>query len=190
MTLSKGKVESGVKYVRRNFVCGLLGDEPGDLDEFLCRLRAWVWEVANRRVHGTTHEVIYDSWQAEKPSLHAIDGRPPYAYVEEEQRQVARDAYISWQGSRYSVPWEYAGRQVWVQPRENSIEVRCGAQRIARHAVAGRKHEVITVAEHHRGIPLGEQPRGGKILVHIQASAPIVEKRSLAVYESFAGGVL
>lgn len=187
---TKGKVESGVKYIRRNFVCGLLGEEPGNLDEFLCRLRAWVWEVANRRVHGTTHEVIYDSWQAEKPNLHAIDGRPPYAYVEEEQRQVARDAYISWQGSRYSVPWEYAGRQVWVQPRENSIEVRCGAQRIARHAVAGRKHEVITVAEHHRGIPLGDKHRGGKILVHIQESAPIVERRSLAVYESFAGGAL
>jgi transposase len=25
---SKGKIESGVKYVRRNFVCGLLGHEP------------------------------------------------------------------------------------------------------------------------------------------------------------------
>src|SRR5262249_38624887 len=25
---TKGKVESGVKYVRRNFLCGLLGREP------------------------------------------------------------------------------------------------------------------------------------------------------------------
>jgi transposase len=52
---AKDKVESGVKYVRRNFDCSLLGNEPGNLDEFLCRMRAWVWEVANRRVHGTTH---------------------------------------------------------------------------------------------------------------------------------------
>ncbi len=31
--------------------------------------------------------------------------RPPYPYVDEEQRKVARDAYVSWLGSRYSVPW-------------------------------------------------------------------------------------
>jgi transposase len=28
---TKGKIESGVKYVRRNFLCGLLGREPGNL---------------------------------------------------------------------------------------------------------------------------------------------------------------
>lgn len=179
-----------MKYIRRNFVCGLLGDEPGNLDEFLCRLRAWVWEVANRRVHGTTHEVIYESWQAEKATLQAIDGRSSYPYLEEEPRQVARDAYISWQGSRYSVPWEYAGCQVWVQPRENAMDVRCGGQRIAHHALAGRKHEVITIEEHHRGIPLGEAHRHSKILVHLQEAAPMVETRSLAVYEALAGGAL
>lgn len=32
-----------------------------------------------------------------------------------ELRKVARDAYVSWHGSRYSVPWEYAGKEVWVR---------------------------------------------------------------------------
>src|SRR3954449_4599765 len=27
---------------------------------------------------------------------------------------VARDAYVSWKGSRYSVPWGYAGKEAWV----------------------------------------------------------------------------
>ena len=31
---TKGKIESGVKYVRRNFVCGLLGREPACLADF------------------------------------------------------------------------------------------------------------------------------------------------------------
>jgi len=35
-------VESGVKYVRRNFLCGLLGKEPGGLKELNARLREWV----------------------------------------------------------------------------------------------------------------------------------------------------
>jgi hypothetical protein len=36
---------------------------------------------------------------------------PVYPYMNDEQRKVARDAYVSWKGSRYSVPWQYAGRK-------------------------------------------------------------------------------
>jgi transposase len=49
---TKGKIESGVKYVRRNFLCGLQGREPARLDDLNAQLRAWVWTVANQRVHG------------------------------------------------------------------------------------------------------------------------------------------
>ena len=36
---TKGKIESGVKHVRRNFVCGLLGREPSCLMDFNTELR-------------------------------------------------------------------------------------------------------------------------------------------------------
>ena len=45
---TKGKVESGVKYVRRNFLCGLQGREPSGLEDLNTQLRPWVWEVAKR----------------------------------------------------------------------------------------------------------------------------------------------
>jgi hypothetical protein len=45
---------------------------------------------------------------------------------------------------------------------------------------------VITIEEHHRGIPLGAAQRHRKILVHLQESAPMVETRSLAAYEALA----
>src|SRR5690242_20208533 len=61
---TKGKVESGVKYVRRNFLCGLQGREPNGLADLNTQLRAWVWEVANKRVHGTTHEEVFSRWEA------------------------------------------------------------------------------------------------------------------------------
>jgi transposase len=51
---TKGKIESGVKYIRRNFLCGLLGREPVSVADFNAELRCWVAEVANLRVHGTT----------------------------------------------------------------------------------------------------------------------------------------
>jgi hypothetical protein len=60
--------------------------------------------------------------------------------------------------------------------------------RIAAHARARRKHEVVTFPAHHQGIPLGARRADGKILVHIRQSAPLVEKRSLLAYESAANG--
>jgi hypothetical protein len=184
---TKGKVESGVKYVRRNFLCGLLGKEPSSLEDLNGQMKAWVWTVANERVHGTTHEQPVARWQAERGRLHPIGNRPPYPYAHDELRRVARDAYVSWQGSRYSVPWQYAGKDVWVQERNGHIEIHCGAERIAAHERAGR-HRVVTHSEHHRGIPLGVPRQSDKILIHLRESAPVVEARSLAAYENLAAG--
>ena len=68
---------------------------------------------------------------------------------------MARDAYVSWESNRYSVPWAYAGSPVWVRARENQIEVHYGGEKIAVHPRASGKHQIITVPEHHYGIPLG-----------------------------------
>ena len=184
---TKGKVESGVKYVRRNFLCGLQGREPSSLTDLNAQLRAWVWEVANQRVHGTTREQVAVRWDMDQFHLQPLDGRPSYPYVDEELRKVARDAYVAWQGSRYSVPWAYAGKPVWVRELGGDIEVHHGRERIAVHSQAARKHSVITQPEHHRGIPLGAR-HDRKILVHIQDTAPVVEIRPLAAYESAAMG--
>jgi len=116
-----------------------------------------------------------------------INGRPPYPYMDDEQRKVARDAYVSWRGSRYSVPWLYAGKEVWVRDQGRYVEVRYGAERIAVHAQAVRHHQVVTLSEHHAGIPLGHK-QDGKTLIHIEQSAPVVERRPLAAYESLATG--
>jgi transposase len=186
---TKGKIESGVKYVRRNFLCGLQGREPTNLGDLNGELRQWIWEVSNQRVHGTTHERVDRRWNEEKLRLQPISGRLGYPFVDEELRKVARDAYVSWESNRYSVPWAYAGSPVWVRDRENQIEVHYGGETIAVHPRASGKHQIITVPEHHRGIPLGTRGPSTKILIHIQQVAPTVEVRSLAAYESVAGGV-
>jgi hypothetical protein len=184
---TKGKIESGVKYVRRNFLCGLQGREPSGLEDLNTQLRAWVWEVANQRVHGTTHEPVMVRGEAERQSLQPMANRPPYPYLDEELRKVARDAYVSWQGSRYSVPWQYAGREVWVRESSGGVDVWCGGERVAQHARAVHRQAVVTRSEHHQGIPLGASGTS-KIVVHIRATAPVVEIRPLAAYESVAAG--
>ena len=184
---TKGKVESGVKYVRRNFLCGLLGREPNSLADLNAELCRWVAEVANRRIHGTTREQVLIRWDKDQFSLQPVNGLAPYPYVDDEQRKVARDAYVSWQGSRYSVPWQYAGKEVWVREQSRDVEVRCGADLIARHMPAARRHQIVTRGEHHQGIPLGNKS-AGKTLIHIQQGAPLVEQRSLDAYESLGLG--
>jgi hypothetical protein len=185
---TKGKVESGVKYVRRNFLCGLQGREPSGLEDLNGQLRGWVWSVANERVHGTTHELVKARWPAEQAALQPLHGRPPYPYADEELRKVARDAFVNWQGSRYSVPWNYAGKEVWVREQDGElVEVRYGADRIAQHARAGRKHLIVREPQHHASIPLGAHPPH-KTLIHLRDTAPVVEIRPLAAYESAAAG--
>jgi transposase len=49
----KGKVESGVRYVKRNFMAG---QEFLDIHAANQRLKIWVREQAGTREHGTTHQ--------------------------------------------------------------------------------------------------------------------------------------
>jgi hypothetical protein len=110
---------------------------------------------ANRRVHDTTHEQVAARLDTGRLSLQPLDGRPPYAYVDDELRKAARDAYISWRGSRYSVPWEYVSRSVWVRDCGRDVGVHFGRDRIAVHSQALRKHMVLTQADHSSGDSAG-----------------------------------
>jgi hypothetical protein len=72
--------------------------------------RRWLDETANVRVHGTTGERPIDRLPREH--RRPVAGIPRYRALILERRRVARDAYLSYAGSSYSVPAEYAGRDV------------------------------------------------------------------------------
>ncbi|MFT3721050.1 IS21 family transposase [Pseudorhodoferax sp.] len=59
---TKGKVESVVKYIKRNFVPGR---QFRDLQDFNAQLAAWQAEIADVRVHGTTHQRPIDRFAEE-----------------------------------------------------------------------------------------------------------------------------
>lgn len=68
-----------------------------------------------------------------------------------------------------------------------TARLKCATGPTASHAPAAKRHQVITIGEHHENIPLGNRTTG-KTLVHIQQAAPVVEQRPLAAYETLAGG--
>ncbi|MFO0698806.1 MAG: IS21 family transposase [Nitrospira sp.] len=63
---TKGKVESGVKYLKRNF---LPGRRFVDLEDFQAQLDEWTATIADRRVHGTTHEEPFTRFARERDAL-------------------------------------------------------------------------------------------------------------------------
>ncbi len=92
---TKGKVESGIRYLKGNFLCGRAAS---DLEDLRSQLRSWTWEVANCRIHGTTHRSVLEAWTEEKPRLQPMAGRAWFPYCPEVLRRVSRDAYTdsSW----------------------------------------------------------------------------------------------
>lgn len=68
---TKGKVESGVKYLKRNF---LPGRTFVDLVDFQTQLDEWNATIADCRLHGTTHEAPLTRFQRERGQLVPLAG--------------------------------------------------------------------------------------------------------------------
>ncbi len=108
----KGKVESGVKYVKNNAIKGRIFRS---LMEECAFLRNWEETVADCRIHGTTRQQVRKHFdEVEKPALLPLP-TGLFPCFQEGQRKVHRDSYVEVDGSYYEVPCEYIGRQVWVR---------------------------------------------------------------------------
>lgn len=178
---TKGKVESGVKYVKRNALAGRRFCSWEELNSWLER---WSAEVADLRIHGTTHERPLDRFAREQ--LTPLGTRPPYRYERVRLRRVANDALVAVEAARYSVPVEYVGRMVCVQESPEHFEFFHQDQLIARHPKAAR-HGVVMEPAHYAGLlrvggclPLAAPPRFDPSFAQLGE----VMVRDLAQYEA------
>jgi transposase len=143
---TKGKVESGVKYVKRN---ALAGRRFASWEELNGWLERWSSEVADVRIHGTTHERPLDRFA--RGQLTPLGSRPPYRYERVRVRRVANDALVAVGAARYSVPAEYVGTLVNVQESAEHYEFFHQEQLVARHPKAAR-HSVVMEPAHYAGL--------------------------------------
>ena len=187
---TKGKVESGVKYVKRNALAGRRFHTWAELEAWL---EHWMAEVADRRVHGTTHERPIDRFASER--LTPIGLRAPYRYERVRHRIVAQDALVAIDAGRYSVPARHVGETVAVHETATHFEIFRDGERIARHQKAGR-HAVVMEPAHYAGLlrpgraaEPSTPPRWDP--QYLQLGGEVVV-RDLAVYEALAaqGGAL
>jgi len=182
---TKGKVESGVKYVKRN---ALAGQRFSSWEELNGWLERWSSEVADLRLHGTTHERPIDRFAREQ--LTPLGTRPPYRYERVRLRRVATDALVAVEAARYSVPVEYVGLMVSVQESAEHFEFFHQDKLVARHSRAAR-HSVVMEPAHYAGLlrvggrlPLPAAPRFDPNFAQLGE----VMVRDLALYEAVSQG--
>jgi transposase len=185
---TKGKVESGVRYVRGNFWPGLRFVDLADLNR-----QAWEWldGTANLRVHGTTGEVPFDRLRLE--GLLPVDGKPDYDTSLTTFRRSSKDCFFSYDGNYYSVPAGYDRKSLQVKETEDGQLIVLDSQdgEIARHRLAEGHNLRVAVAAHYAHLRCGSRParRRGALQVPAPQSdlflpaAPEVETRPLAWYE-------
>ena len=146
----------------------------------LLRLAGWV--VSNARLHGTTYRIPWEMLDEERAYLGKLPDRATLAPYLREDRKVARDGFIGWEGSRYGVHWKWVGSRVQVGQRLGTEEIWSGNERIAVHPRAQLAGQRFILPGQWQGLPRGmASPSGSAVAVQIPAGE--VERRSLDVYE-------
>ena len=139
----KGIVESGVKYVKRNF---LPLREFRDLTDANRQLQEWVLGTAGTRNHGTTREQPLARFTTERSLLITLPAHPPeiaaWAKV-----TVHRDAHVQFEKTLYSVPFRLMGQQLWLRATDQLIQIYREQERVATHVRTSSRRR-STVRDH------------------------------------------
>jgi transposase len=180
---TKGKVESGVKYVKHNALAGRRFDGLEELNAWLVQ---WSVEVADLRVHGTTHELPAQRFaHSEAAALTAVDARPPTPQERIESRIVPRDGLVAVDANRYPVPLSWAGQTVRVHLLAEEILLGRDGEETVRHGRLLGKHQVARWNGPPRNSPAAKGAAQGapRFDPAYLARAGDVEARPLDFYE-------
>jgi transposase len=165
----KGRVENGVGYVKKNLLAGL------DIPDFAAihpAARHWLDTVANVRIHGETREQPIVRFENERAYLnplphHRFDIATVSQVRASSQFRVALDA------NRYSVPAEYAGRQLTLKTYPDRICLYYDNKLIARHARSYDRHQDIEDPDHPKQLLLWrKKAREQKIMMRFLSLSP------------------
>lgn len=181
---TKGKVESGVKYLKRNFLAGRSFVDLADARE------QWVqWNTtwADVRLHGTTHQPPLARFAEEQLHLLPRAARPGFKLEARFPRIVADDFLVSLDTNRYSVPFTLIGHAVEVERRDGQVRIHHRGKLVATHAELPGRHGLVVLPEHGPG-PAARNARQRRPTVPASPFATreslAVEQRDLATYDA------
>ncbi|HLO04690.1 MAG TPA: IS21 family transposase [Symbiobacteriaceae bacterium] len=179
---TKGKVERPVRYLRENF---FQGTSFGSIPDLNRQAQHWLATVANVRVHGTTNEQPITRFAEEQ--LTPLGLQPDFDTSRYTSRRVSREAAVSVEGNRYSVPWHLAGRDVLVRLLADGkrLQVLWQDQVVATHSLAQGRGQLVRDPAHFEGLTRAKA--GRPVTVLRPAPTDEVEVRPLDYYDQLAG---
>jgi len=143
---AKGKVERPFRDLEEQFIKG----HSFESFEHFCRELERFDDEVNSQIHQTTQERPIDRFEWEKEHLTPL---PSGRFVSSRElfRHVSWDSTVPFGGSRYTIPSEYASKNVWVrtsQGRYLDIYDQQG-KLIWRHTLSQKKGATVLVEEHY-----------------------------------------
>jgi len=142
----KGKVESGVKYVKINFFKGREFKNSDDLDH---KLSFWMNHTCNVRIHGTTKKVPRELFESDEKRM--LKPLPESGFIPSKlgTRKVYHDCHIYVDHNYYSVPYKYVGKVVEIELKDSILKVYYQGAQVALHTRQSGKGGFSTVREHY-----------------------------------------
>ena len=140
----KGRVEAGIKYLKRGFVPTR---EFVDLADANRQLQQWILTEAGQRCHGTTGEQPLRLFAAEQALLQPLPAIAPELAVWAKVK-VHRDAHVQFDKCLYSVPFRLMGQTLWLKASPYLIRLYQDQQLLVVHQRAFRAGTRRTVDDH------------------------------------------
>jgi hypothetical protein len=141
----KGRVESGVKYVKNSFVPLR---EFRSLTDGNRQMRDWILSTAGNRIHGTTKERPLTLFtETERHLLRALPDVPPelatWARV-----KLHGDCHVRFEKTIYSAPFRLVRRELWLKASETTVKIFYNLELVAVHPRLRKPGARSTVREH------------------------------------------
>ena len=145
MTYEKGIVESGVKYVKRNYLPLRKFRGLTDLNR---QAEEWVLGIAGNRIHGTTREQPLRRFaEAEKIFLKDLPAVAPelvgWAMV-----KLHGDCHVQFEKCRYSAPYTLVHEYLWLRYGEKVVQIYKNELLVAVHPRLRIPGQRSTIQEH------------------------------------------
>jgi transposase len=141
----KGKVESGIKYVKNNFFAGRSFTKNKMMNE---QLYSWL-DGANARIHGTTKAKPIELFQQEEAAQLIALPLEAFSLEAWHLRKVAKDCHVTIDNNYYSVPSKHVWCDVMISLGSEVVKIYIDEELVATHARAKGKGIFTTNISHY-----------------------------------------
>ena len=142
---SKGRVESGVKYIKKNF---LPLRQFRSLTDANGQLKDWILGEAGNRIHGTTRQRPLSMFaETERHFLRGLPDQAPEC-ARWAQAKVHGDCHVRFDKTLYSCPFRLANQSLWLKATETTVRIYHNHELVACHPRLSHPGARSTVDDH------------------------------------------